>query len=168
MREESERADAIVEAHQHDAALGELSSVIDGDGRGTFVEPSAIEIGHDGPTVGGSACGGPDIYIEAIFAGHALLHEGLRPRQARMLNILYAGAAEMIGFAYAFPFRGGLRCAPAEVVDWRRGERNALIRGNAVGVCDAGDLAGFDANGYRRGGVRAKQHSDDHGGAENE
>src|SRR5450759_757874 len=116
MRQKSELTDAVGNADEHHAFLGQFFTAVVWIGRRTGTEPAAVNPDEHGNMVVCGFRGRPDIQIQAVFA---------HPRTvSRSLNGRWA---ELGGLLYAFPFRRGPRISPAEITHWWRGKRDAPV-----------------------------------------
>ena len=68
MREEAEAAEAIVEAHEDDAAPREVRAVVDGRRAAAVDEAAAVDPDHHRQLRRGRLLGRPDVEVEAVLA----------------------------------------------------------------------------------------------------
>jgi len=127
MGKEAEAAKAIIDGDENDAPPGESGSVIDRRRTRSCDQGAAMYPEHDRQLRLGVGRGRPDVEVEAILAqglrrGRALEHE----------TVLYAVVPVGDRRTYAVPMRRGLRRAPSEIADGRRGVGNILEREDAV------------------------------------
>ena len=150
--EESEPAEAVIERHHDHAMLRQLHAVIDRHCRSTAAERAAIDPHHHRQFRSRRSVGRPDIQRKAVLAfGKFLIRHALGPRR------LHANWAELARIAHAAPIGRGLRCAPAQIADGRRGEGNVLEDGNAA-IGRAGKRALRDCH-LRAGKGRARNQN---------
>src|SRR5580698_7602514 len=131
MREESEDSEPVIVGHHHRALPRERISVIHRDRPRTAREGAAIRPYDHGTPFARRFRAGPDIEIEAVFAG------GWRRGTGRAALLLHTHRAELVSFAHAIPMRRWPRLAPAQIAHRRRGVRDALV--NAHLFARAGD-----------------------------
>ena len=121
MHQEAERAHAIVDGHDHDAALGHFRAVVQAVAARTAAERAAVNPEEHRRLV--RLGGRPDVERQAVLAGRRQLPEIDAVRLALGLN---ADRAELRGVARSLPFRSGQRRLPAQRADRRLRVRNAL------------------------------------------
>jgi hypothetical protein len=129
MREESQRAEAVVDGDQHDAPAGKLFAVAVRHRTGAGGAAAAVDPDHDGESVI-RACGrGPDVEVKAVLVH--LPDGGIED----LLLWLGARGAELGALSNALPMIDRLGRFPSQVPDGRRGERDALVDADlAVGT----------------------------------
>ncbi len=154
--EEAERSQAIADAHQHDAALGQNAAVIDRRRRFSDCEGAAVNPDHDRAFLAGIPRCGPHVQVEAVLAGGRGV---LRPIAAGGGH-LCTGRGESVRLPEATPGDPGLRRAPPERSGRRRRVGNALEGGNPV-CGDPRQLASRDGGSLNHGpGRRCEQGKD--------
>ena len=149
MGEKAERVEAVVQGHHHDAVGGEPGSVIARLRARADDKSAAVNPDHDGKPVGASRRSRrPDIDIETVLGDAA----------NGRVDVVEDDALKRVGSEgfrrpHAAPRRDGLRRAPAQRPDWRRGVRNALIGANAArAVPGRSQSAALDGENNRRHG----------------
>ena len=118
VREETQLPDAVGDADQHHALPGQLLPAVVRFGSGAGAESAAVDPNQHGDVVARGFRRRPDVQVQAVLA---------RVHARAASAALHAPGAELGGLPHALPFRGGLRRAPAEVADRRRGERDAPV-----------------------------------------
>ena len=136
MREEAERADAVVHVDDDDAPLGEPSAVVDRHVTGAAAEAAAVDPHEHGPALA-LARRRPDVEVQAVLADWPAQQELLRPRAERDRRRLHARRRELVGGAHSAPRGRRAWGAPAHVPDGRGAEGHAQIGANA-GACGSG------------------------------
>ena len=122
VRQESELPDAVGDADQHHALLGQLLPAVVRLGGGARVESAAVDPDEHGDAVARRLRRRPDVQIQAVLA-----RSGPLTGSSGVPHPLHGPGPESVGLPHALPFRGGLRRAPSEVADGRRGEGNAPV-----------------------------------------
>src|SRR5262245_34390760 len=134
MREESERAEPVIEGDDDGTFGREVLAVIPGETAGAAGEASAIDPHHHRTLVVGAGRTRPNVGVKAIFAarrfargrsGGRRLAGGRSATSAARIGTRRARRAERIGLSYAIPPRRRLRRSPPVLTERRGGERNA-------------------------------------------
>src|SRR5262245_5314166 len=102
MREETERAEPIVEGHDHGSFGREIFAVIPGETAGAPGEAAAIDPDHDRTAVIGVTGARPHVCIETIFAARRLT----RRNSLRGRGCLGGGTATTTSATAAAALRG--------------------------------------------------------------
>src|SRR5262245_53904942 len=147
MREESERAEPVIEGDDDGTFGGEVLAVIPGETARAAGEASTIDPHHHRTFVVGAGRTRPNVGVKAIFAarrfarGRSGGRRLARGRSAARIGTRRARRAERIGLSYAIPPRRRLRRPPPVLTERRGGERNALEDahrrlGAAGGACE--------------------------------
>ncbi len=119
VREETERAEPVVDRDEHDVPLRERLAVVPRFGAGASLKPSAVDPHHHRQTIGGRLCRRPEVQRQAVLA------QVLEDDVAEDLS-LQAAWPERRGVANALPRLHRARRLPAQRSNRRRGIRNRL------------------------------------------
>ena len=109
VREKAEDSDPVVGPDHDDAVRGELGAVIERIGVRAADEAAAVEEHHDGPVRARCMTRCPDTQSQTVFAGLLSGGDDVRP--------LHAVIAKVSRIPHALPWRGRLRCTPAQRTD---------------------------------------------------
>jgi hypothetical protein len=134
VREEAERAEAVVEVDEDDSLLGEVLTVVVRAVAAAFAVGTAEDPDHHRTPLVGAIGGSPQVEVETVFAGLRRVGQvdgDVLVRQAVRLRGLDADIAERVGVADTFPPGGRLRQLPAQLADGRCSEWDALERAHA-------------------------------------
>ena len=153
VREEAERAEAVVQRDDDGAFAREAVARVARLGARAAGEAAAVQPDHDGPAVVRRVGRRPDVQIEAVLArrrrGRAFGPPGRALRAARRV---------LGGRADAGPLRDGLRCAPTIRADgWRRVRYSFEDPDLGARARGAGQRAGVDRHLGRNGGRDARR-----------
>lgn len=123
-RQETQRAKAVVEGHDHHAVLlGQHTAVVHASSPGH--ETAAVYPDHHRQVAGG---GGQlrrvDVQVQAVFAALDLTRHLAGHRKQRQHH-LRTDTAKLTGVSERTPGRGGLRSLPAQLTHGRGGVGNA-------------------------------------------
>src|SRR2546423_13948624 len=72
MREETKRAEPIVESHDHGTLGRQVLTIVPGEAAGTAGETAAVDPDHHGTAVIGVVGACPDVGVEAVFTAGRL------------------------------------------------------------------------------------------------
>ena len=143
MREEAERAQPVVVSDDDRALARQCLAVIAGLGSGPARKSAAICPHDHGTPFAGGFRAGPDVYVKAVFAGCGC---------GTGAALLHADGSELVRFTDAIPVRGGLRSAPPQIANRRRGIGDSLEHADLVARCGGTrDQAGIDPDRFGDG-----------------
>ena len=130
MREEAQRADAVVEIDEDDALFGEVFAAVHRHPAGAEGEAAAVDVDdHRQLCSGLRGPARPHVEVEAILARRLLAEIMIDVMASQHLDA-FRGLA--VGVIDALPWRDRLRLAPAQVADRRRREGHAKIGADAA------------------------------------
>ncbi len=173
MREETEAAEAVVDCHNHKAALREARTVIHALGAVARGEPAAVEPDHDRRSASDGARRRPDVEGEGILTHRRVGASAIIPDRTLLRTVV----AILGSGADTLPGRSRLRCPPAIIANRRNRiwdaleghypiDREALqfTGGDLHGrgrECGGGDGVGGPRNVFLIGATRSCQQSSD-------
>ncbi len=135
MRQETEKAQTIIDRDDHTAQPGERFAVVDRLGGGSDDEAAAMNPVENGELFGFVLGRRPDVDEQAIFAkGRVDRH--LRDAGKERGHLLRARGAKLEAVANALPRGHRLRRLPAKLADGRGGIGNSLVSMDILLVAD--------------------------------
>ena len=127
VREEAKAAQAVVEAHEDEAAPRELRAVVHGRRAAAVDEAAAVDPHHHRQLRRGRLLGRPDVEVQAVLARWRAKWRRVA-REGLLHAVVRVGARR----AHAVPGGRGPRGAPAQIARGRRRERHAFPGDNAL------------------------------------
>src|SRR5262245_60870859 len=141
MREETKRAQTVIEGHDHRTLGCQVFAVIPGEAAGAASEAATVNPDHDGTTIVRVIGACPDVRIKAIFASRRLTWRSSLHRRGRLSGrrrgattatawrrrgACNAWRSERISLSHAFPFRNRQRRTPPVFAKRRRRKGDAF------------------------------------------